>query len=115
VLIGFDGSIHACSKARNDSLVSKGRHREGFQTMFPLGGRDARTRRAKTGRPVAAPDNIAGRFYGDPAKALVMAHIGQFVRDGHAEWTMLDSGDVELRFCSGEIFLLADATMTRVM
>jgi hypothetical protein len=115
VLIGFDGSIHACSKARNDSLVSKGRHREGFQTMFPLGGRDARTRRAKTGRPVAAPDNIAGRFYGDPAKALVMAHIGQFVRDGHAEWTMLDSGDVELRFCSGEVFLLADATMTRVM
>ncbi|MDR3487157.1 MAG: hypothetical protein P4M05_19905 [Bradyrhizobium sp.] len=44
-----------------------------------------------------------------------MIHIGQFVRDGHAEWTMLDSGDVELRFCSGEIFLLADATMTRVM
>jgi hypothetical protein len=83
--------------------------------MFPLGGRDARTRRAKTGRTVAPPDNIAGRFYGDPAKALVMAHIGQFVRDGHAEWTTLDNGDVELRLFSGEVFLLADATMTRVM
>src|ERR1700692_4575627 len=58
--------------------------------------------------------NIAGRFYGDPAKALVMTHIGQFVRDGYAEWTMLDNGDVELRFFSGEVFLLADATMTRV-
>jgi hypothetical protein len=109
------GSIHACSKARNASPVSKGQHKEGFQTMFPLGGRDARTRRAKTGRTVAAPDNIAGRFYGDPAKALVMTHIGQFVYDGYAEWTMLDNGDVELRFFSGEVFLLADATMTRVM
>jgi hypothetical protein len=83
--------------------------------MFPLGGRDARRPRAKIGRTVTAPDNIAGRFYGDPAKALVMAHIGQFVYDGCAEWTMLDNGDVELRFFSGEVFLLADATMTRVM
>ena len=83
--------------------------------MFPLGGRDARTRRAKTARTGAPPDNIAGRFNGDPAKAVVMIHIGQFVRDGHAEWTMLDNGDVELRFFSGEVFLLADATMTRVM
>jgi hypothetical protein len=83
--------------------------------MFPLGGRDARTRRAKTDRTGAAPDNISGRVYGDSAKALVMAHIRRFVHDGYAEWTMLDSGDVELRFCSGEIFLLADATMTRVM
>ncbi len=83
--------------------------------MFPLGGRDARTRRAKTGRTVAAPDNIAGRFYREPAKAFVMTHIGQFVHDGYAEWTPLDNGDVELRFFSGEVFLLADATMTRVM
>ncbi len=83
--------------------------------MFPLGGRDARTRRAKTGRTGAAPGNIAGHFHSDPAKALVMTHIGQFVYDGYAEWTMLDNGDVELRFFSGEVFLLADATMTRVM
>jgi hypothetical protein len=82
--------------------------------MFTLGGRDARTRRAKTGRTAAAPGNIAGRVYGDPAKALVMTHVGQFVRDGYAKWTMLDNSDVELRFFSGEIFLLADATMTRV-
>jgi len=82
--------------------------------MFPLGGRDARTRRAKTGGTVAAPGNIAGRVYGDPAKALVMTHIGQFVRDGYAEWAMLDNGDVKLWFFSGEIFLLADATMTRL-
>jgi hypothetical protein len=82
--------------------------------MLPLGGRDARTRRTKTGRAIAAPDNIAGHFYRDPARALVMTHIGQFVRDGYANWTVLDNGDVELRFFSGEIFLLADATMTRL-
>jgi hypothetical protein len=82
--------------------------------MVPLGARDATTRRAKTGRTVAASDNIAGRFYGDPAKALVMTHIDQFVRDGYADWAMLDNGDVELRFFSGEVFLLADGTMTRV-
>jgi hypothetical protein len=51
----------------------------------------------------------------DQVKALVMTHIGQFVYDGYAEWTMLDNGDVELRFFSGEVFLLADATMTRVV
>jgi hypothetical protein len=33
-----------------------------------------------------------------------MIHIGQCVRDGHAEWTTLDNGDVELRFFSGEVF-----------
>jgi hypothetical protein len=83
--------------------------------MFPLGGQDAGTRRAKASRTAAAPDNIAGRFYRDPVKTLVMTHIGQFVHDGYAEWTMLDNGDVELRFFSGQVFLLADATMTRVM
>jgi hypothetical protein len=83
--------------------------------MYPLGGRDVGTRRAKIGRTGAAHGTIAGCFYGDPARALVMAHVSQFVRDGHAEWTMLDNGDVELRFFSGEVFVLADATMTRVV
>jgi hypothetical protein len=90
--------------------ASKGKvFRRCFRLADETPERDAR-------RPtVAAPDNIAGRFYSDPAKALVMTHIGQFVYDGYAEWTMLDNGDVELRFFSGEVFLLADATMTRVM
>ena len=83
--------------------------------MVSLRARNARTRRAKTGRTVAAFDNIGDRLCGDPAKALVMTHIGQCVHDGYAEWTMLDNGDVELRLFSGEVFLLADAAMTRVM
>ena len=82
--------------------------------MFPLCGRAARTRRA-TGRTATAHDNIAGGFYRDPSKTLVMTHIEQFVRDGYAEWIMLNNGDVELSFFSGEVFLLTDATITRVM
>jgi hypothetical protein len=115
VLIRFDGIDSRMLESKSCFTGVEGQHKEGFQTMFPLGGRNARTLPAKTGRTVATPDNIAGRFYADPAKALVMTHIGQFVRDGHADWTVLDNGDVELRFFSGEVFLLADATMTRVM
>ena len=44
-----------------------------------------------------------------------MTHIEQFVRDGHAEWIMLNNGNVKLQFFSGEVFLLTDATITRVM
>ena len=61
------------------------------------------------------PDSLTGRFAADPAKALVMSHIGQLVSDGYAEWSLLDNGDVELRFLSGEVFLLADTTITRVI
>ena len=61
------------------------------------------------------PDSLTGRFAVDPAKALVMSHIGQLVSDGYAEWSLLDNGDVELRFLSGEVFVLADTTITRVI
>jgi hypothetical protein len=44
-----------------------------------------------------------------------MSHIGQLVSDGYAEWSLLDNGDVELRFLSGEVFVLADTTITRVI
>jgi hypothetical protein len=56
-----------------------------------------------------------GRLDADGAKALVISHIGQLVSDGYAEWSLLDSGDVELRFLSGEIFLLADTSITRIL
>jgi len=61
------------------------------------------------------PESLTGRFAVDPAKALVMSHIGQLVSDGYAEWSLLDNGDVELRFLSGEVFVLADTTITRVI
>jgi hypothetical protein len=63
----------------------------------------------------AMPESLTGRFAADPAKALVMSYIGHFVNDGYAEWSLLDNGDVELRFFSGEVFLLGDTTITRVI
>ena len=62
-----------------------------------------------------APDAIAGAVYSDPDKALVMTAIGQLVADGHAEWTMLDDGDVELCFNSGETFILAERVVIRLV
>jgi hypothetical protein len=42
-----------------------------------------------------------------------MACIGQLVADGYADWTMLNDGDVELSFNSGETFLLAESVIIR--
>ena len=61
------------------------------------------------------PDSLMGRFAADPAKVLVMSHIRRLVSDGSAEWSLLDTGDAELRFLSGEVFLLADTTITRII
>ena len=49
-----------------------------------------------------------------PDKAQVMKYIGQLVVDGHAEWQMLDNGEVEVRFTSGEIYVLSKATILRL-
>lgn len=49
----------------------------------------------------------------DPAKALVMAAISELVSRGHAQWRILQSGDVELRLASGEVFLLGGQSVTR--
>lgn len=47
------------------------------------------------------------------AKALVMSYAKQEVSEGRAEWNVLDSGDVELRFRSGEIYVLGEFSVTR--
>jgi len=43
-----------------------------------------------------------------------MKYIGQLVADGLAEWDMLDNGDVQLRFNTGETFLLAETVIIRL-
>jgi len=57
---------------------------------------------------------IAALVHTDPDKAIVMTCIGQLVADGYAEWTMLDDGDIELSFNSGETFLLAERVIIRL-
>jgi hypothetical protein len=87
---------------------------EDFQTMFLTGAQNARARREKTCGTAAAPDGIARTLYADPTKALVMTYFDELVSHGYAEWSPLDNGDVELRFFGGQVFLLADTTITRI-
>ena len=50
----------------------------------------------------------------DVAKALVMAGVGRIVEDGGAVLIPLQSGVLELRLLSGEIFHLGETTVTRI-
>jgi hypothetical protein len=68
----------------------------------------AKTRRPRRCASEATPDAIAKLFHADPAKAFVMTCIGQLVADGYAEWAMLDNGDIQLSFGTGETFLLGE-------
>jgi hypothetical protein len=92
-----------------------GRNAKGLETVSLTGGLNAKTRREKIRGTAAALEGITGRVYADPAKALVVSYIGQLVGDGYAEWSLLDNGDVELRFFSGEVLLLADSSIARVV
>lgn len=50
----------------------------------------------------------------DVPKALVMAGVGRIVEDGDAVLIALQSGVLELRLLSGEIFHLGEKTVTRI-
>jgi hypothetical protein len=87
--------------------------REGFAAMFPRSGLEPKAWRETIYGTPSTRDT--GHFEADPTKALVMSQVGQLVSDGYAEWSRLDNGDVELRFLSGEIFLLGDTSITRLI
>lgn len=53
-------------------------------------------------------------FHPEPAKLLVMNFISLLVADGFAAWEMLDSGEIELRFSTGETFPLAEQAILRI-
>jgi hypothetical protein len=44
----------------------------------------------------------------------VLTSIGQDVADGYAEWAMLDNGDIQLSFNTGERFLLTERVIVRL-
>jgi hypothetical protein len=85
-----------------------------LQTMAPRGARDAKTTRKKLCGTDATSDAIAGVFHADPAKALVMTYVRRLVVDGYAEWDVLENGDIQLRFQTGETFLLARTMIIRI-
>jgi hypothetical protein len=60
------------------------------------------------------PDAVGGFIRGDPVKVQVMSYAGRLVADGCAEWTVLEDGGIELCLDTGETFLLAGKTITRL-
>jgi hypothetical protein len=81
--------------------------------MMPPTGVHGMNQRRKPSSTLEAPDPNPKRS-ADRAKALVVAGIGRLVDDGHASWGLSDSGDVELRLVTGEVFLLGGTTVTRI-
>jgi hypothetical protein len=57
--------------------------------------------------------NIAHRSDPD-AKTLVLTYLHQFVASGHAEWHVLENGNIRLRMLTGETYLLAKTTVIRI-
>ena len=82
--------------------------------MCPRSALDAKTRREKLCRTDVTSDAIASLFHADPAKALVMTYVRRLVVDGYAEWDMLENGDIQLSFQTGETFLLARTMIIRI-
>jgi hypothetical protein len=81
--------------------------------MLAIGETSAKARREKSFGTVATLGGL-DRSHEDPAKSLVMRHLCQLVSDGFAEWRTVADNEIELRFVSGEVFLLAETTITRV-
>ena len=50
----------------------------------------------------------------DTSKAIVMAAIAILVEDGHASVTRPESGMLELRFATGEIFHFGKEAVTKI-
>ncbi len=79
--------------------------------MIPRNATDADAKKLCGTRAVLDP--MRDR-YSDPDKAAVMRWISEIVADGLAEWEMLIDGDIQLRFNSGAIFLLAKSHIVRL-
>jgi hypothetical protein len=88
---------------------------QGTQTMFFTGDAFAKRGGAKSECQILVTPEDLATYACDDAKALVMSYVGQLVSGGYAEWRLLGNGDVELRFFTGEAFLLRDTAIMRVM
>lgn len=98
----------------NRAIPAQGSVGGKFQAMFRIGGVNGKIARNDACGTLANVDEVVARAGDDPSKSLVVMYLSQFVNDGYAEWHTRDDGDLELRFVTGEIFLLADTTMTRL-
>ena len=60
--------------------------------------------------------NVTGGALENPdvAKALVMAELARMVEEGAAVIATLESGTIELRLVTGEVFRLGETAVTRI-
>jgi hypothetical protein len=65
-------------------------------------------------RAINAAEQEAPPADEEAAKAFVMRAIARGVEEGHAAITRLESGVVELRFATGELFHLSDDGIKRI-
>jgi hypothetical protein len=82
--------------------------------MFSRGGFDAKASRCNLPGAEEVIDALVALAQGNPEKALVMRYIGQLVVAGYADLEMLDNGEAEVRFTSGETYLLAETAILRL-
>jgi hypothetical protein len=94
--------------------MSGAAERHGERFMSSGGASGARMRQRKPCSTKATSQSINGLFLADPAKALVMTCIGRFVADGCAQWNVPDNGDIQLRFNTGETFLVTKTVIVRL-
>jgi hypothetical protein len=81
--------------------------------MFSRGGFGAKTSRRRLSGTEEAVDALVALAWDNPDKALVVGYIGQLVAAGFAIWDMLDNGEIEVRFTSGETYLLTETAILR--
>jgi len=82
--------------------------------MFSSGGFNASPDRRKLCGTEEAIGALVAAAKDNPDKALVMSYVGQCVAGGFAVWELLEAGEIEVRFASGETYLLADTTILRL-
>ena len=82
--------------------------------MDSSGGVRRRERCKKSRSAAAGRTMFRKNWHPDAAKAAVLAHLGQLVRDGNARWSPAGNGVVELVLSSGEVFHLGTASVTRI-
>ncbi|AEH87762.1 hypothetical protein [Mesorhizobium opportunistum] len=71
----------------------------------------AMARSSTSGANVPSSGSVAQQ---EDAKSQVLAAIGELVNEGKAEWSRGESGEIELRLVSGEVFVLGEVAVTRV-
>jgi hypothetical protein len=66
--------------------------------------------------PVANPSEDRGWPEDmDAAKALFMTEVARIVEEGRGELERLESGTLELRLTTGEIYQLGEQSITRIL